>query len=107
VRGRGDGHRLLIDRRSRPASGRRQRTRRRGGNLDKLTITRTVDVKIDAQSGSRNKGYEDIVVQDVILNPSVTCYRRERRQTPDGKTLVAPLDPGIIRAMGPICIACS
>jgi hypothetical protein len=76
-------------------------TQRRGGNLDKLTITHTVEVKVEAPVGSRHKGYEEIVVQDLIVNPLVTRYRRERWETPDGKTLVAPLDPGIVGGYGP------
>jgi hypothetical protein len=76
-------------------------TRRRGSNLDKLTVTQTIDVRVDAPAGSRHKGYEEIVVQDLVLNPLVTRYRRERWETPDGKTLIAPLDPGIIGGYGP------
>ena len=76
-------------------------TQRRGSNLDKLTVTQTIEVKVDAPAGSRHKGYEEIVVQDLVLNPSVTRYRRERWETPDGRTLVAPLDPGIVGGYGP------
>ena len=76
-------------------------TQRRGNNLDKLTITQTIEVKVDAPAGSRHKGYEEIVVQDLVLNPLVTRYRRERWETPDGKTLIAPLDPGIVGGYGP------
>jgi len=46
-------------------------------------------------AGSRNKGFEDIVVQDLSLKPQVTRYRRERWETPDGKTIIAALDPGL------------
>jgi len=76
-------------------------TRRRGSNLDKLKIDQTVVVPVAAPAGSRRKGYEEIVVQDLAFQPSVTCYRRERWETPDGQTLIAPLAPGIVGGYGP------
>ena len=76
-------------------------TRRRGGHLDKLTIHERVVVKARAPVGSRHKGYEEIVVQDLNLSAKVTLYRRERWETPDGQSLVADLAPGIVGGYGP------
>ena len=75
--------------------------RRRGSQLDKLTIDATVVVRAKAPAGSRHKGYEEIVVQDLSLSPQVTLYRRERWETPEGETIIAALDPGIVGGYGP------
>src|SRR4051794_35284983 len=42
------------------------------------------------------KGYEDFVVQDLILKPRVTRYRRERWLTPEGQSLLAPLPAEVL-----------
>jgi Transposase IS66 family len=42
------------------------------------------------------KGYEDFFVQELIITPQVICYRRERWQTADGRTLVAALPADVV-----------
>ena len=69
----------------RPGSAKRLKTAQ-------LTITEEKVVPLaDPPFGSIFKGYEDFVVQDLIIRPQVIRYRRERWQTPDGQNLVAGL----------------
>lgn len=75
---------------------------RRGSRRAKLTIDETKDIKAeDVPDGARFKGYEEFLVQDLIIKPLTTLYRRERWQTPDGRTIVAPLPVGITTHFGP------
>jgi Transposase IS66 family len=91
------------DRPERGAKGEEEEAtkRRRGPGVSKLSIAREVTLRVEAPQGSRFKGYEEITVQDLAVKAEATLYRRERWQTPDGKTLIAPLDAGIVGGCGP------
>jgi Transposase IS66 family len=74
--------------------------RRRGPGASKLSIDRTVTLTASAPTGSRHKGYEEIIVQDIAFKPEVTLYRRERWVTPDGRTVTADLPAGVVGGCG-------
>jgi len=62
-----------------------------------LIITAEVVVPVpNVPPESTFKGYEDFIVQDLIIRPQVTRYRRERWQTADGQTLVALLPDDVV-----------
>ena len=85
----------------RPSEADASPPRRRGPGVSKLSIDRTVTLTASAPAGSRHKGYEEIVVQDIAFKPEVTLYRRERWATPDGRTVTADLPAGVVGGCGP------
>jgi Transposase IS66 family len=85
----------------RPSDADAPSPRRRGPGVSKLSIDRTVTLTVSAPAGSRHKGYEEIIVQDIAFKPEVTLYRRERWTTPDGRMVTADLPAGVIGGCGP------
>lgn len=84
----------------RPGSAKRLKTAQ-------LTVTDEFVPLADPPAGSVFKGYEDFVVQDLIIAPRVIRYRRERWQTPDGQNLVAGLPADVLpdSHFGPMLIS--
>ena len=69
--------------------------RRRGKLTPRVSVEEQIIQAVAVPTGSRFKGYDDYVVQDIVLRARVIRYRRERWLTPEGRTLLAPL-PGSV-----------
>ncbi len=80
--------------------GKRSR-RRRGAKRDRDAVSAEVVVKAAPPPGSRFKGYQDILVRELVISAEVVRYRRERWVTPSGETVLAPLPAGIVGGFGP------
>ena len=73
-----------------------KRKGRRGVKRSKLTPDESRILKPDSlPDGARFKGYEDFIVQDIVIMPWTIRYRRERWLLPSGETVVAALPKGV------------
>jgi hypothetical protein len=80
-----------MDKATEPPKPDRQGNRpRRGKVRPRVSIEERV-LKATAPVGSRFKGYETYLVQDLALSVCAIRYLRERWVTPDGRTIVAAL----------------
>lgn len=83
-----------------PQNNRNKKRRRRGRQRIRVAIEDRV-VKAEVPAGSRFKGYESYLIQDLVVRPVAIRFRRERWLTPAGDTIVAPLPAGIVGHFGP------
>src|SRR5208283_599380 len=75
---------------------------RRGAKRTRLSISETRIGKPDSlPEGARFKGYEDFIVQDIVIKPWTVLYRRERWLLPSGETVVAALPRSVSGHFGP------
>jgi hypothetical protein len=75
---------------------------RRGAKRMALAIDETRILKPDSlPQGARFKGYEDFIVQDIVIKPWTLRYRRERWLLPSGETVVTALPKGVSSHFGP------
>ena len=83
-----------------PKPGKQKKRRGRGKVTPRVSIDEKV-IEATVPPGSRFKGYEPFLVQDLVISVRATCYQRERWVTPDGRTILAPLSEGIAGHFGP------
>jgi hypothetical protein len=90
-----------MDKATEPPKPDRQGNRPRRGKVRPRVSIEDRVLKAAAPVGSRFKGYETYLVQELVLSVRAIRYRRERWVTPDGRTIVAALPEGTRGHFGP------
>jgi len=90
-----------MDKGTEPAKpGQKEKRLGRGKVTPRVNIEETI-ITTEVPSGSRFKGYEPFLVQDLVISVRATVYQRERWITLDGRTILAPLPEGTVGHFGP------
>jgi hypothetical protein len=90
-----------LDRGRAPARPTTKEKRLGRGKITPLVSVEETVIKTEIPPGSRFKGYQSFLVQDLVISVQATRYQRERWVTPDGRTILAPLPEGIEGHFGP------
>lgn len=90
-----------MDKATEPANPAGTDKKRRRGKVAPCVAAEDKVVEAAVPEGSRFKGYEPFLVQDLVISVTATRYQRERWVTPDGRTVLAPLPDGIDCHFGP------
>jgi hypothetical protein len=79
--------------------------KKKGSKKETLTITRTETARVDKASlpnDAEFKGYETVIVQDIVITPEVIEYQKEVYYSPSQKkTYTGKLPPGYQGTFGP------
>lgn len=77
----------------------------KSAKVPQIRIDRTETQRVDRSTlppDAQHKGYEDVIVQDIVFRSDNICFRREKFYSPStGKTYLAPLPPGYEGDYGP------
>jgi hypothetical protein len=84
-----------MDKGTEPAKPTKKEKRRGRGKVTPQVVVVEEVITTEIPPGSRFKGYEPFLVQDLVISVRATQYQRERWVTPDGRTILAPLPEGV------------